>query len=620
MIGLQAVNCSVFATKIWPASLLFCTALTLAGCGGVVVERASSGVLAVHGHVHGGQQPVANSSIALYRVGVDGSPSVPMLKFPVLTAGDGTFDLTADYTCQSNTDQVYLVATGGNPGLSPASDNPALVLVSAFGACGNLASASYLEINEVTTVAAAWALAPFITSAAQIGTSHTNSNALASAFLNAQLLADSGTGLAATLPSNLAIEKDKLYALADALAPCVNSDGTTGCEPLFAAANVTAPSDTLSAALSVVRNPGRNVAEVFGTLNAERPFPTALKQAPHDWTMSLTVTGGGLVSPTSLALDSFNNVWVGNYPGGLSAFSPQGAPLNATGYGVGVLSEVYGLTVDFNDNIWVTNEQQPHHRPTQGSVTAFLGAGSGSMGSYLTGTPYLSNASIDFPIALAADTNGNILIANYGDSTATIYSDTGSFVEGSVGSGSIYTPSSVVPDLNHGLWVADQGKDSVTHLSSTGTLLALKTNCCPGADAVAMDKFNNAWVSNFDDGSISEFADDGTALLDRVSGGGTAANGPATLVFDAAQNLWVADYYGQNFSEFAGNASTLAPGTAISPTAGYGLDAHLVEPYAIAPDAAGNLWVSNFGASTLTMFFGLAAPTRTPLLPTPTAP
>ena len=331
--------------------------------------------MSIQGTVHGGQQPVGESSIQLYAAGKagNGSSAMTLLKNAVTTKDDGTFNITGDYTCDAPDDQLYLVATGGNPGLTPKINNASLVLMTAFGSCVNLPTASYIIINEVTTAAAAWALAPFMKSATEIGASSTNAQGLASAFLNAQLLVDSSTGLSATLPSTLEVETGKLYALGDALAPCVNSTGTIGCNKLYAAATPsggTAPGNTLNAALNIVQNPGQNVAAVFNLINAQAPFPTTLTKAPHDWTMSLTVTGGGLSSPSALGVDSYNNVWVANYSGSLSAFSPQGAPFPSAPYGVGILSEVYGLAVDFNDNIWVTNEESPgitQHRPQEAS-------------------------------------------------------------------------------------------------------------------------------------------------------------------------------------------------------------------------------------------------------------
>jgi streptogramin lyase len=171
--------------------------------------------------------------------------------------------------------------------------------------------------------------------------------------------------------------------------------------------------------------------------------------------------------------------------------------------------------------------------------------------------------------------------------------------------------------------MADEGNDHVTHVSSTGTTLAY-FKCCDGANGVATDKLGNAWVSNFYGDTLSEIspAANTSAVTMTASGGGMDGNAPSGIAVDAGQNVWVANYYGANFTEIEGSSSTATPavGAAISPSSGYGLDANLLEPFSITPDAAGNLWVSNYGNSKLTMFFGMATPTVTPLLPAPAAP
>ena len=252
----------------------------------------------IRGNVMGGQQPVTGSSIFLYTAGKTGNASsgTPILIVPVKTDGSGNFSLTADYTCANVNDQVLLVAQGGNPGLGGNAVNPALVLVNAFGRCGDLLTTQFVTINEVTTAAAAWALAPFITSANKVGATATNAAGIANAFLNAHLLADPTTGdIPKTPAANLTIESSKLYALANAIAGCTNSDGTTGCAALFAAATPpggSAPTDTFKAALNIVRNPGNNVAAVYNVISATPPFPATLTAAPNDWTMSLDGNGG----------------------------------------------------------------------------------------------------------------------------------------------------------------------------------------------------------------------------------------------------------------------------------------------------------------------------------------
>jgi hypothetical protein len=172
----------------------FLTALcvSLLGCGAGV--SSSSGPLsggALRGSVHGGQQPIVGATIQLYAAGTAGygSSATPLLTSAVTTDATGSFSITGDYTCPSSTSQVYLVATGGNPGLAPGTNNAAIALMAALGPCGlhggeyTLDPNSFITINEVTTVASVYALAAFMGGdAAHVGTSSTNAVGLANSF------------------------------------------------------------------------------------------------------------------------------------------------------------------------------------------------------------------------------------------------------------------------------------------------------------------------------------------------------------------------------------------------------------------------------------------------------
>lgn len=605
------------------ACVLLCASVGLFGCGDRAAPVPPAPItVAMAGHVMGGKSPIQMAQVQAYAAGSTGNASSAIaLGDPVFTAADGSFSLASSYPCSSATGPIYIVASGGNAGLASGSSNPALLLMAALGSCEQLTSATGLIINEVTTVAAAWALAAFMDSATNVGATATNTRGITNAFLNAQLLASTTSGGAPTLAANLSIETGKLYALADALNPCVVTGGAD-CDVLFASATPatgTPPQNTLSAALNIVQHPGENVAAVFKCVAVSPPFPTNLTQPPNDWTMSLTVTGGGLNAPASIAIDALGNAWVASYVGVLSAFSPQGAPLSSIGYGVGVLSESYGLAIDSSNNLWVTNEETPSHAPTTGSVSAFLGAKSTTPGSLLGGSSYFYDASIDFPRAVAADTNGNILIADYGNSSATIYSSKGQLVQSGVPAGAAALPVAITADGSHGFWLANQGDNSVTHVSSSGALLAHAV-CCDGASAIAIDPGGNVWVANYNNGSVSEVSSTGAIVVDSDSGGGIAGNNPNGIAIDAAQTVWVANFRGNNFSALAGNAAAVAAGTPLSPAMGYGLDARLVLPFGIAPDASGDIWISNFGGSSIVMFFGLSAPTATPVIAAPSAP
>ena len=491
-------------------------------------------------------------------------------------------------------------------------------------------------MNEVTTVAAGYALAPFMAAFDHVGASSTNQLGLRNAFLNAHLLADPSTGKMASLPGNLTIESAKVNTLANALASCATSSGGSACAPLFRAATPSgaatpssnsqpAPTDTLTALLDIVRNPGNHVEAIFATQPASSPYMPNLSPAPHDWTMSLTVTGGGLFEPTALAIDKLGNVWATNFGGpaaegkgnstGVVAYSPQGTPFPGTPFSDGQ-TEAYGLALDTNGDVWVTSEENIGHGATTGSVAKLLGASSGAPGTLVN---TFSDPTLYFPESIAADTTQNtILIGNYASGTATVYDLNGNFLRNVASGYSSYTIG-VAPDGAGGLWLANEGAGDVTHVAADGT--AHNTACCDGPGALAVDPQANVWVANtLPNGNgftFSEVSGTGALRIAEASAGGLDTPGGAAV--DAGGQFWVTNYYDASFSEIAGNRAAVAPGTGISPFA-FGKDAGLLQPFAIAPDASGNLWISNRVRNSLVMFFGLATPTATPAAPLPTAP
>ena len=654
----------------------------LTGCGvGTAASGDSTVSLNIQGKVFGGQQPVSGSTLQLWAAGKGGNGTAASGLIPsgyylpggvscvsgaagcslgnVTSDALGNFNITGDYTCPGSNPQVYITASGGSPG--PGTPvNPALVMMAALGPCTTLqTNLPSIWINEVTTVAAAWALAPFMSSAGAVASSSTNySTGLANAFANAQLLANTTTGMAATLPSNLSIRTDKLYALADAISGCINSDGTTGCSKLFSAAAVggTMPTNTLNAALNIVKHPGQNVTPVFGAIPTSPPFATTLTQTPNDWTMNLNVTGGGIYGPTQLAVDTQGNIWVADYFGAVSAFSPQGTPKSPAGttaaptsggFGNGTLSGLYGLAVSTNNNVFVTNQLTGQNTTVgnHGSISILNGVTSGNtLGSLVNNTanstPYFYDFSIQYPESLATDTNGNIIIGDDGGSYATIYSGTGGVVGQALGNGFSNEVFGVSADQAHGVWLANEGDSTVVHVDASGGVLSHPT-CCSEASGIATDALGNAWVTNYGSNSISEIApgcDTNTVhrstlctgaggnviTLNQVTGGGLYT--PQGVVVDAGQNVWVSNLHAPQGTtsgaivEIAGNSNTLAAGTPISPSTGYGLDAGMISPFWLTVDPSGNIWVSDEGANTVVMFFGVATPTATPVGPTPTAP
>ena len=607
------------SSNLWTAAqiaLASVCAAALAGCGSSSnFQPTNLTGIAIAGRVRSGQQPVSGARIQLYAAGMSGAGSgaIDLTASHVVTSdANGLFRIAGDdYTCPSASAQVYLVAHGGSPGLISGRTNPALVEMAALGSCGALTASNTVVINEVTTAAAAWALARFLGPGAEVGASATNAAGLANAFSAAENLADIATGTApgTRLPAGAATETAKLNTLANALAGCGNSDGTTGCAALFSAATTAngAPTNTLDAAWNIVTDPGTNIAAVFNAAPALGAFLPSLSAAPHDWTMSITYSGGGLNVPGGVAVDSGGNVAVANYFGGVvSKFSPVGVAAAANGIPGTGLSQSYGIAVDASDNLWITNYQSTtgannHH---QGSVSKFSSAG-----VELSGYGYTAGG-VYYPIAVAADATGAIWIADHGDSAATLLNGDGSAVSGSSGyAAALPFVSAVAIDAAHNAWFAVQG--GVARVTPAGVVA--NYSCCSGPAGIAVDPSGNIWVADYTASAVVELASTGAVAKRTVIGGGNS--GPQAIAVDGAGGVWVANYYGDSLLQLSeANAAV------VSPVAGYGLDAPLSEPYGMAIDASGDVWLSNSGSNTLTEFVGLAAPVKTPLLGPPVQP
>lgn len=595
--------------RLAPICLLAAGLAMLSGC------QLPETHVVLQGHVYGGQQPIAGATVSLYAAGTtrDGAGSISLLTKTILTDATGAFNLTGTYTCPSASTQVYLVARGGAPLLQRA--NSASVLMSAIGSCASIGSAASttLLVNEVTTAGAAWALAQFMSAGGVVGATVTNSSGLANAFAVANSLANPATGATpGSLTAGAAVETAKLNSLANALASCV--DTAAGCNALFSAAAVAgvAPSNTLDAALNIVRHPSASVSAIFN-LAGQSPFAPALTAPPHDWTMSITYGGctpacGGLNLPGSLAIDSPGNIVVADYFGGVfSKFSPTGVPAQATGISGVALQQSYGIAVDAADNVWVTNEQSvtAAGRHPYGSVSEFTSAGVEISGDGYTG------GGIFFPVAAAADSNGDIWLADSNGSAATLLANSGAAISGSSGyaSSAIAFPSAVAIDASHNAWFAVE--KGVARVTPAGAITGFA--CCSGPSGIAIDASGNVWVADYDASAVVELNPQGGVLQRTVLANGAAE--PKGIAVDGAGNVWVVNYFGNTLDELAGTTAAT-----VSPTAGYGLDASLAEPYGLAIDASGNLWISNAASNRVTQFVGLASPVKTPLLGPPTQP
>jgi hypothetical protein len=225
------------------------------------MPTAQAGFLS--GLVRGGQQPVNGATVTLWKAGTSGSYGTGATQVGSTTTTDvnGFFNLNTGgggSTPQCTTgDLNYITVTGGNPG---GGTNNALALMAALPTPCNTTTgypgAITVQVDEVTTVAAVWALQQFMSitpsgsPAWNIGAPSTNQTGLANAFMNANQLASLSTGTSVnstltntvTYPvasangaqynstqgtvlytSTIAPDINRVNLVADMLSSCVNS-------------------------------------------------------------------------------------------------------------------------------------------------------------------------------------------------------------------------------------------------------------------------------------------------------------------------------------------------------------------------------------------------------------
>ncbi len=424
-------------TRIY--SVIFTLAAAgLSGCAGTSTTMApivgATAGASFSGNVHGGQQPVSGSTIQLYAAttGGYGAAATPLLNPAATTNASGGFGITGQYTCPANS-MVYITATGGNPGFSAGTNNPNLAMMAALGPCSSLSASSFIQINELTTIGSVWPLARFMSGYAALGTSPTNTTGMTSAFNAVTKVVNVGSGNlpGANLPTGAALPTTEINTLADILASCINSTGgvatntSTPCGALFNAATPaggSAPTDTITAAINIARNPGANIAALYGMATPSSPYQPTLSAAPNNFLIGISYVGGGLSTPKSLAIDAAGNVWTANSGNAsLTELSSAGTALSpSTGFTGGGLNAPVSIAFDPSGSLWVANN-------AGNSVSKFTAAG-----APVSGTPF-TGGGLSTPTSLSVDGSGNVWVANSGNNSVTELNSAGAALSPAAG-------------------------------------------------------------------------------------------------------------------------------------------------------------------------------------------
>jgi streptogramin lyase len=584
------------------------------------------------GAVMGGTSPVSGAAVSFFAIGTTGYGVAATQLAITTTSSAGTFGI-GGFSCPAGNPQTYLLATGGNAG---AGTNSALGMTALTGPCSSLGTTDFVTVNELTTAAAAWALAQFSDATGQmLGTSSTNATGLTNAVnlalsnlvtsvgtnasnsgIPAPFFANNGATSANCTGASPPVNCDgleRLSTLANILAACIESSGPSSapCTTLFGSTGTPVSGTTLEAAHSMVANPKANVATLFGLQTSASPFQPALSAAPDGFELALDFNpaGANFNGPAAAAIDASGNVWVPN-SGTSGTGSNTVTELNSSGALVGnfspsgVFNAPIAVAVDASGNVWVPN-------------SATVGTGSNSVtelnsNGALVGNFSQAAANFNAPFDVAIDASGNVWLPNALGNTVTALSSSGAVVGNFSPTGANFNePIAVAIDALGNVWVPNVNGNTVTALSSIGALVGNFTP--PGANfnkpsAIAIDASGNVWVPNSavsGPGSVTELNSSG-ALVNNFNPAGANFNEPAAVAIDASGNVWVPNFTGNTVTTLSSSGALVGN---FSPAG-----ANFNQPTAVAIDSSGNVWVPNFTGNTMAEFIGASRPVLTPLV------
>jgi hypothetical protein len=638
----------------------------------VSVVSMPAGV-SLNGVAMAGAKPVSGATVSLYSAGTTGysSAATPLQisggSTQVTTGSNGQFTVPAGYTCPSQSSQMYLVALGGNAG---GGTNSNLAMMTALGACGALSSTAGITINEVTTVASVWVLAPFMSDYAHVGSSSTNAaTGMANAFTEVNDLVNISTGqaLATTPVGNGTVPQSEINTLADILNTCaVTAGGAVGdgspCGNLFGNTNPTAttntaPVDTLRAMLNIAQSPEgvgpqNSTTSVYALLPATVPFTPILSSAPNDWSISITFNGGGLGTRSNalgLAIDASGDIWItNNRLNSVTEFNSLGAALSPPGpvtgganggFQGGGLSSSQAIAIDPLGNAWVVNggnSSLAEFTPLGVAVspsTGYTGGGLASQkdGLAIDGKGNIWTVSGTISASVSWFAGANATINGVPTAAGTVLSPSSGYTQG------VNSPTGAIGvDTSGTVWILNAGNNSAAQFSSsTGSFIQsdfgwASTVPTPVNSALSQGVGTGLAIDNA--GDVYLAAGNPPSLLSELLAGGSSSNfgglGAAYsaiqsqysefLALDGAGHIWIMETAsttclssGQNVNSLLELNGSGTPLNANSVGCGYRSNGLAATTNAIGVDGSGDVWV--LGSASVTEIVGVAAPVVTPL-------
>jgi hypothetical protein len=593
-----------------------------------LLAAAPAGAASIAGRVLGGGAPVARSTVTLWAAWA----GAPVQLGRAETRADGRFTINSAAALAKDA-SLYLIAQGGKSSADKTGgDNDRIALVTVLGN----KPPSGVVINEMTTIASVWTHAQFADGVAIKG----HALGLKIAAGNVPNLVDLETGglgpvIQDPLNSSQTATLATFSTLTNLLSGCVTRVHGDACNQLFAAATPpggVVPTNTLTAAQNIARNPSHQAQKLFALLDAFYPVPAGrawrpvpfipyLSFAPSAWTLSLVYAGGGMNSLGGIAIDGEGNMWSDNnflvgaqstiwspFGGGISKIAPNGRPLSPMTFGYrggGIDGPGFGIAIGADDKVWATS----------------LGAKNISVFDRKTGKPLSSDTGYNFGGQLGAmqgiitTPNGDVWALD-NEKSQIVYLPKGDATKARIlgrtvndkpvdGTLRIKAPFHLAVDQQDRIWVTNSGSNTVTRFPASDPGKAEQITVGYGPRAVGIDSLGNAWVANTlgHPGTREKLA----LIVEKLKSKFESLAGPASKADDAIK-MWISLY--EILVRYPGGDVSMvrSDGTVLPPFDG---GKSLNGPWGVAIDGNDNVWVANSVGRSVTHLCG-ARPANCP--------
>lgn len=373
----------------------------------------------------GGAKPLAGMTVTLYDALQEGAAAKGTVKSD--SSGKFYFDHP-----DPAADGIFYVTAGNGSNL---------LLVTVIGEHFNGA----IVVNELTTVAAAYALARFTNGISIQG--HPFALRVAAGMNGNLVSTNTGDPSAVMLNPPNADQTNSLRSigsLANFLVPGVRDPGGAGWNTLRSLTTTQSgspPANTFQAMVNVAHDPEWNAEAIYTQSQTTTLYSPVLGSPPLGWTLVVKVNETGDPStpfggPANVSFDRNGYAWVANNvvqgtPNSgtfIVVLKPDGTPSDGTDgtakspvYGGGMLGPGFGIHVEDSQHVWVgsfgwgKNEPgQPPNVPTEGLVSEFT----------LDGTPVSPDGYVGGTLrvqGVTSDYDGNIWAASFGNDKVVVF-------------------------------------------------------------------------------------------------------------------------------------------------------------------------------------------------------